>query len=103
MTKEELLEMFEQDFKKTKTAITEIISHNRAIDSTLVDDLVTGDHAKLEEHIEVSKLIMEGVKSFNELYKNAPAILENINKMVENSKDSKKEKPSLKEIMDNLD
>lgn len=102
MTKEDLLEQFKKDFEKTQGALSEILAHNREIDSTLVDDLIEGDHGKIEEHIEISKLILDGVKGFNDLYKNAPIVLENINKMTDpDSKD--KNKPSLSDIMKNLD
>jgi len=101
MTKDELLKSFEDDFKKTQGALSEILEHNRAIDATLVEDLLLHDHNKLEEHIEISKIIMDGVKGFNELYKNAPAVLESIDKLPEDNK--KKGAASLEEVMQNLD
>jgi hypothetical protein len=97
MTKSELLESFEKDFKKTQGALSEILEHNRAIDGTLVEELMQGDHNKLEEHIEISKIIMDGVKGFNDLYSNAPKVLEGINKIP--GKDDNKDKKSLADLM----
>ena len=101
MTKTELLESFEKDFKKTQGALSEILEHNRAIDGTLVEELMQGDHNKLEEHIEISKIIMDGVKGFNELYKNAPAVLDSINKIP--GKDETQGKKSLSELMSEIE
>jgi len=101
MTKEELLKQFTEDFKKTRGALQEVLEHNRAIDDTLIEDLMQHDHGKLEEHIEISKIIMDGVKGFNDLYKNAPIVLDNINKIPEKVKDEKK--VSIADLMNNLD
>ena len=101
MTKSELLKSFEDDFKKTQGALSEILDHNRAIDATLVEDLLQHDHNKLEEHIEISKIIMDGVKGFNDLYKNAPAVLESIDKLPD--EDKKKSGTSLEDVMKNLE
>jgi uncharacterized protein YjaZ len=92
MKKQELLRKFEEDFNRSRGAIQEIIDHNRSIDALLVNDLTQGDFKKLEEHIEISKLIVEGVKSSNELYKQTIDIVKNIEKM---SDDKKEEKSSL--------
>lgn len=102
MTKDELLKQFTEDFKKTQGALAEVLEHNRAIDGTLVDDLILGDNRSINEHIEISKLIMEGVKGFNDLYKNTPAVLESISKMVD-GEDSTKPKKSLVDIMNDMD
>jgi len=102
MTKEELAKAFQTDFKKTQGALSEVISHNRTLDSLLVQDLMEGDYNKLEEHIELSKLIMEGVKGFNELYKNTPAVISAIEKLSSaGNKDEKK--VSLADIMGDID
>jgi len=101
MTKEELLEQFTADFKKTRGALQEVLEHNRAIDDTLVEDLLLHDHNKLEEHIEISKIIMDGVKGFNDLYKNAPIVLDSISKITE--KKEEKSKVSIEDLMKNLD
>ena len=103
MTKEELLEQFNIDFKKTQGALTEVLEHNRAIDDTLLDDLVDGEHGKIEEHIEISKIIMSGVKGFNELYANAPKVLESIDKLPEEGSGDKKPKIDLAEVLNNID
>jgi len=89
MNKEELLKSLSKDFDKTRGAITEIIDHNRVLDKELVEELITGDYSRLEEHIEISKLIMDGVKSFNELYKNIPNSLETISKIKQDKKENK--------------
>jgi len=89
MNKEELLESLSKDFNKTRGAIAEIIDHNRILDKELVEELITGDYSRLEEHIEISKLIMDGVKSFNELYKNIPNSLESISKIKQDKKENK--------------
>ena len=101
MKKEELLQQFEEDFKKTQGALSEIIEHNRSIDNVLVEDLLQEDFKRLEEHIEISKLIMDGVKGFNELYKNTSSILDSINKLPDS--DKKESKSSLESIMKDLD
>ncbi|RKY53277.1 MAG: hypothetical protein DRP93_06815 [Candidatus Neomarinimicrobiota bacterium] len=102
MNKEELLNSFVEDFNKSKGALTEVLTHNRAIDALLVEDLQEGDFKKLEEHIEITKLIVDGVKSFNDLYANAPKVIDAIDGLVEAEKNSKS-KTSLKDIMGDLD
>ena len=81
MTKEDLLKKFTEDFNKTRGALAEVLDHNRQIDGTLVQSLIEEDYERLEEHIEISKIITDGVKGFNELYKNTPAVLEAISKV----------------------
>lgn len=98
MKKEELLKGLSEDFNKTRGAISEIIDHNRALDRSLVEELSEGDYARLEEHIEISKLIMDGVKSFNELYKNISGSIESISKIKSDKKESKS-KDLLKDLM----
>ena len=102
MTKEDLLEQFTADFKKTQGALTEVLEHNRAIDEALVNDLIQGDNRSINEHIEISKIIMEGVKGFNDLYKNTPTVLESISKMAKDE-DISKPRKSLEDIMSDLD
>lgn len=102
MTKEELLEHFQKDFLLTQGALSEILEHNRSIDTNFVDALSQGDTNQLEEHIELSKLILDGVKGFNELYRNAPIVLENINKM-QDREGKAKDEPTLAEVMASLD
>ncbi len=102
MTKEELLEKFSEDFSKTRGALGELIDHNRTIDSTLVEDLLVGDFEKLEEHIEISKIISNGIKGFNELYRNAPIVLDSINKMPDEGDSKKDDGVSLADIMSSL-
>ncbi len=98
MTKEELLKKFTEDFNKTRGALAEVLDHNRKIDDSLVLSLLDDDFGKLEEHIEISKIITDGVKGFNELYKNTPAVLESIAKM-DSKKDDKKPSISLADIL----
>jgi hypothetical protein len=43
MKKEEFLKNYQSDFNKARGAINEIISHNRMIDTQLVQDLEQGD------------------------------------------------------------
>ncbi len=81
MNKEELIEAFQKDFKKSQGALEEVIEHNRRIDNILVEDLAQGDFKKLEEHIEITKLIVDGVKAFNDLYKNVPVVLSAIGEL----------------------
>jgi hypothetical protein len=92
MTKKEFLDNFKQDFNKSRGSLQEIIEHNRVIDMQLVKDLEIGDFKKLEEHIEISRLMMDGVKSMNDLYANVPKIMENLDKL---SDDNKGDKPSI--------
>ena len=99
MKKEELLKNISEDFNKTRGAILEILDHNRAIDKTLINEMIEGDYARLEEHIEISKLIMDGVKSFNELYKNIPNSIEAISKIKSDKKENKS-KDILKELLE---
>ena len=102
MTKTELLNNFATDFDLLRGALTETLSHNRDIDGSLVEDLSEGDFKKLEEHVEVSKIIMDSVKSMTELYKNAPTIIENIDKLPEEKK-AKPEGSSLADLMGTLE
>ena len=101
MTKDKLLEDFSSDFKKSQGALIEILEHNRAIDANIVEDLLQGDYTRLEEHIEISKIIMKGVEGFNDLYKNTPYVLENVGKLPE--KTEKKTKVVLADIMKEID
>jgi len=103
VNKKDLLKNFTEDFKKSKGALEEVIDHNRLIDGLLIQDLSEGDFKKLEEHIEITRLIVDGVKSFNELYKNVPSVLESIDKLTDEDDGSKKSKSSLKDIMGDLD
>ena len=57
------------------------------------------DFKKLEEHIEISKLILDGVKASNELYKQSIDILKNLEGM--GGEETKKS--SLADIMKSLD
>jgi len=98
MKKEELLKNLEEDFNKTRGAISEIIDHNRSIDRDLVEEMSEGDFSRLEEHIEISKLIMDGIKSFNDLYKNMPSSIESIGKIKQDKKENKS-KDLLKDLM----
>jgi hypothetical protein len=92
MTKKEFLDNFKHDFNKSRGSLQEIIEHNRIIDAQLVKDLEIGDFKRLEEHIEISKLMMDGVKSMNDLYANVPKVMENLDKL---SDDNKDDKPSI--------
>ena len=83
MNKKDLLKNFTEDFKKSKGALEEVLDHNRMIDGLLIQDLSEGDFKKLEEHIEITRLIVDGDKSFNELYKNVPSVLESIDKLTD--------------------
>ena len=98
MKKEELLKSLDEDFSKTRGAILEIIDHNRVIDRSIVEEMSEGDFSRLEEHIEISKLIMDGVKGFNELYKNISNTIEGINKIKTDKKENKS-KDILKELL----
>jgi len=98
MNKEKLLKSISEDFQKTRGAISEVIDHNRKLDADLVEELSDGDYSRLEEHIEISKLIMDGVKSFNELYKNIPSSIESIGKIKQDKKENKS-KDLLKDLM----
>jgi poly-beta-hydroxyalkanoate depolymerase len=98
--KKQLNKKFEEDFNKSRAALEEIIDHNRNIDSHLVNDLIQGDFKKLEEHIEISKLILEGVKATNELYKQSIDILKNINNIPEQEKEKKSVLADLMKDMD---
>ena len=97
MKKEELLKKFEDDFRKSRAALEEVIDHNRNIDAQLVNDLMEKDFRVLEEHIEISKLIIDGVKNSNELYKQSIDILKNMEKIPE--KDDKPKESILDKLM----
>ncbi len=101
MTKKELLEAFSADFKKTQGALTEVLEHNRVIDDALVADLLQEDYEQLDKHIEISKIIMDGVKGFNDLYRNAPAVIDGITKLPDEGK--KKGGSSLLDVLNGLD
>jgi len=98
--KDNIIKKFKEDFNKSRGALEEIIEHNRSIDGHLVNDLMQSDFKKLEEHIEISKLILEGVKATNELYKQSIDILKNINNIPEQEKEKKS---VLSDLMKNID
>ena len=83
MDKKELQNWFENDFKKSKGALNEIIDHNRHVDAIILEDLKLGNFKSLEEHMVISQLILDSVKATTELYKHASGIIENINKLEE--------------------
>jgi len=85
MKKEEMLKKFEEDFAKSRGALQEIIDHNRQVDSMLVLDLSNQNFERLEEHIELSKLILDGVKNMNELYKQSIDVIRSAEKLPEES------------------
>jgi mevalonate kinase len=97
--KKQISKKFEEDFNKSRAALEEIIDHNRSIDAQLVNDLSQGDFKKLEEHIEISKLILDGVKATNELYKQSIDILKNL----DNIPGKEEKKSTLSDIMKTLD
>ena len=98
--KKDFLKKHREDFDKTRGALQEIIDHNRTIDAMIVQDLEQYDFKKLEEHIEITKLILEGVKATNDLYKQSVDILKN----AESIPDAKTEKKSvLADIMKDLE
>ena len=104
MSKKVFKELLKEDFFKARGALSEIIDHNRIIDSQLLQDLTQGDFKKLEEHIEISKMIIEGVKAFNELYKQNLENIKRLETLPESS--SEKESPEsskLLEIMKSLE
>jgi len=101
MKKNELSKNYIEDFNASKGALSEVLSHNRAVDAKLVEDLIEGDFKKLEEHIEITKLILDATKNFNELYKNAPSVISSISALQDEVE--KKEKSSLDEIMKDID
>ena len=83
MKKEEMLKKFEEDFAKSRGALQEIIDHNRQVDSMIVLDLSNQNFERLEEHIELSKLILDGVKNMNELYKQSVDVIKSAEKLPE--------------------
>ena len=98
--KKDFLKNHKEDFLNTRGALREIIDHNRRIDSMIVQDLEQYDFKKLEEHIEITKLILEGVKATNDLYKQSVDILKN----AESIPEAKAEKKSvLSDIMKDLE
>jgi chemotaxis regulatin CheY-phosphate phosphatase CheZ len=97
MKKEEFIAKSEEDFRKSRGALEEVIEHNRNIDAQLVNDLMQSDFKKLEEHIEISKLIMDGIKASNELYKQGIEILKNTDKIPD--KDNKPKTSVLEKLM----
>ncbi len=96
MNKKEILNEFAEDFAKSRGALQEVISHNRTIDTELVKDLQEGNFKSLEEHIEISKIIMSGVKEMTELFKNIPKILQDIEMIQEGEE---KQKINLNDLM----
>ena len=87
--REELLKKYSEDFRKSRAALEEVIDHNRNIDAQLVNELMESNFTKLEEHIEISKLIVDGVKNTNELYKQSIDILKNMEKIPDKDKGPK--------------
>lgn len=100
ITKSNVLADFAADLKKSRGALIEVLDHNRVIDKNIVNDLIQGDYTRLEEHIEISKIIMDGVKGFNDLYKNTPQVLDSISKLPDDNKS--KAKVSLSDVMGEL-
>jgi len=86
MKKNELLKTFTEDFDKLRGSLNEQISHNRKIDGELVEDLSDGNFKQLEEHVEISKLILDSVKAMTELYKSAPSIIKSTQDLEEEVK-----------------
>ena len=100
MKKSELSKGYIEDFNASKGALNEVLEHNRKIDNLLVEDLLEGDFKKLEEHLEITKLILDATKNFNELYKNAPSVVSAIEGLQD---DTPKKSSSLKDIMEDID
>ena len=96
MTKQELMEWFERDFKTSKGALNEIIDHNRVIDLQIVEDLKIGNFKSLEEHMVINQLILDSVKATTELYKQASGIIESIDKL----EDKKKQKIDINKLLE---
>ena len=98
--KKDFLKKHKEDFDKSRGALQEIISHNRSVDTMIMQDLEQFDFKRLEEHIEITKLILEGVKATNELNKQSVDILKN----AESIPEAKAEKKSvLADIMKDLE
>jgi len=99
--KNKLLKKYEEDFEKMRSAALEIVSFNRSIDATLVNSLTQDDFSKLEEHIEVSKLITTGIKAFNDMYTNMPGILKGMG--VDEEEEDIESKVSLADIINGIE
>jgi len=101
MKKGDFVKNFEEDFKKSKGALAEIIEHNRIITNTLMQDLNAGDFKRIEEFVMLNQMVLDGVKASNDLYKQALDILKNIDKIPE--KELKEKSSKLEEIMKTLE
>ena len=96
MKKDELLEKFSEDFDKQRGALTEIVSHNRKISNTLLEDMEGHNFKSLEEFVELNKLILDGVKALTSLYSEVPKILKSTQDLNE---EGKKSSINLNELM----
>lgn len=67
-----ITELREQDFMKQRAALLSMIEDNMKIDKEVMDMLKENDFSLLEEHTELSKIIVQAVKELSELYKHAP-------------------------------
>jgi len=86
MNKKELKEQFNKDFLKVKTAILDVIQTSRNVSNDIAESLAQEDYSNIEEYTILTKNIIDATKQFNELYLNAPKIIGDINKNVQEEK-----------------
>ncbi len=86
MEKDDLKEKFVNDFDKMRGGLLEILSHNRAINVTLVEHMSEGDFSSLEEYTMLTKSINDSVKQLTDIYKQTPDILEQMEKKIHTRK-----------------
>ena len=65
-------ELREKDFMKQREALLSMIDDNMKIDKEVMGMLKENDFSLLEEHTELSKIIVQAVKELSDLYKHAP-------------------------------
>ena len=61
-----------EDFDKQRQTLIDIINKNKEVDDDIVENLMESDFSLLEEHIELTKVLVSAVKELSELYKNKP-------------------------------
>lgn len=86
MNKDELKDSLDADISKVRGAMIEILAANREINKDLVDQMVGGDFALLEEYNLLTKGILDASKLLTDIHSQTPKTLKDIQNIKEEKK-----------------
>ena len=97
MDKKKFKQKYLDDFEKMRGALLAQIKNNQKLDEEIISRFAEEDYTLLEEHAQLSKIILDSTKVLSDAYKLAPQILDDIEETKEEPK-----KLDINKIMDEL-